>query len=366
MAKANRNSNPHAVSAGKNGRKRISLADIAAIAGVSTVTVAKALNGTGGKNAGVGKATAERIRKIARKLEYRPNPIARQLRGLKSGIIGAIVDSNAPSVISQLISHMESEARAKGYRIMVGQSHGEIKQVEAYAADFADRGIDGVFCASWDYPDAQRGEFIRRVFSRLDKVVFLGRPLVEEEVHHYVGTDTADGIRQLVHYLHGKGRKKIALLLTNSQATVIARRIDGFLTATRQLGLSYGPDMVYRIGVTDPQPITPEHLKKYIREFLLPNRVDAVIAQNDSLAMMTINTLMDSGLRVPEDVAVCGYDNNTLSEMYRPALTTIDQNTEDVAKAAIDMLITLIEGKEIPQEQRHVLVQPKLIARDSA
>lgn len=366
MGKTVRNSNARVALAGKNGRKRTSLADIAAIAGVSTVTVAKALHNTGGKNAGVSKTTADRIRKIARKLEYRPNPIARQLRGLKSGIIGAIVDSNAPAVVSQLISDMESEARARDYRIMVGQSHGEIKQVEAYAADFADRGIDGVFCASWDYSDAQRGDFIRRVFSKLDKVVFLGKPLVEEEVHHYVGSDTADGVRQLVHYLHAKGREKIALVLLNSQSIVITRRIDGFLTTTRQLGLSYGPEMVYRIDVPLSPLITPEHLKQYVKEFLQPHQVDAVIAVNDRIAMMTINALQEAGLRVPEDVAVCGYDNDAMSDVYRPALTTIDQNNENVAKAAVDMLVSLIEEKEIPQEKRHVLIQPRLIIRESA
>jgi DNA-binding LacI/PurR family transcriptional regulator len=350
----------------KSRRKRVSLSDIAAIAGVSTVAVAKALNGSGGKKVGVSKATAERIHKIARKLDYRPNPIARQLRGLKSGIIGAIVDSNAPAVVSQLISHMESQARAKGYRIMVGQSHGEIKQAEAYAADFADRGIDGVFCAAWDYSDAQRGEFIRRVFSRLDKVVFLGRPLMEEEVHHYVGSDRSDGIRQLVNYLHAKGRKKIGLLLINSQSAAITRRIDGFLDAMRQLGLSYGPEMVYRIDVPTSPLVTPEHLKRYVDECLQPKQIDAVIAANDRVAMMTINALQDTGLDVPEDVAVCGYDNVAMPDVYRPALTTIDQNTEQVAKAAVDMLISLIEEKDIPQEQRHVLIQPKLVVRDSA
>ncbi|MBN1554656.1 MAG: LacI family DNA-binding transcriptional regulator [Phycisphaerae bacterium] len=359
-------SSPKTRPATNSRRKRVSLSDIAAIAGVSTVAVAKALNGSGGKKVGVSKATAEKIRKIARKLDYRPNPIARQLRGLKSGIIGAIVDSNAPAVVSQLISHMESEARARNYRIMVGQSHGEIKQVEAYVADFADRGIDGVFCAAWDYSDAQRGEFIRRVFSRLDKVVFLGRPLIEEEAHHYVGSDRSDGIRLLVNYLHAKGRKKIGLLLFNSQSATITRRIDGFLDAMRQLGLSYGPEMVYRIDVPTPPEITPEHLLRYVNEFVKPNGVDAVIALNDRVAMMAINALQDLGLDVPGDVAVCGYDNVAMPDVYRPALTTIDQNTEQVAKAAVEMLVSLIEDREIPQEQRHIMVQPKLIVRDSA
>lgn len=350
----------------KNSRRRISLADIAAIVGVSKVTVAKALHGTGGKNAGVSKETAARIRKVAKTLGYRPNPIARQLRGLKSGIIGAIIDSNAPQVISQLISYMETEAHARGYRIMVGQTHGDLKQMEVYAADFADRGIDGVFCAAWDYSDAQRGEYIRRVFSQLNKVVFLGKPLVEEEVHHYVGSDTTDGIVQLMEYLHAKGKRRITLLMPESQSAGMTRRIEGFLAAADKLHLPYGREMVYRIGVDSPLAVTNEHLDRFIHEFLQTNQIDAVLASNDRVAMQTINRLRDLNLRVPGDVSVCGYDNVALSELYRPALTTVDQNTQTVARAAVDMLLSLIDGNEIPQEKRHVQIKPRLVARDSA
>jgi LacI family transcriptional regulator len=112
-------------------RKKVRLADIASEAGVSTVTVAKALNRTGGKNARVGAATAARIREIATRLNYRPDSIAQQLAGKKSKIIGVVMDSCAPQTYHERLSKMEMYASHKGYKFMIGQSHEDIEKTKA-------------------------------------------------------------------------------------------------------------------------------------------------------------------------------------------------------------------------------------------
>jgi LacI family transcriptional regulator len=114
-------------------RKKVRLADIASEAGVSTVTVAKALNRTGGKNARVGAATAARIREIATRLNYRPDSIAQQLAGKKSKIIGVVMDSCAPQTYHERLSKMEMYASHKGYKFMIGQSHEDIEKTKAYS-----------------------------------------------------------------------------------------------------------------------------------------------------------------------------------------------------------------------------------------
>lgn len=342
------------------------MSDIAVLAGVSKVTVAKALHQTGGKNAGVSKATAETIRKIARKLNYQPNIIARQLQGFKSCIIGVLVDSTGPAVMFDLLSKLEVQADTMGYRMMIGQTHGKIEQVESYASDFASRGVDGAFCMAWDSCNAERSQYVRKVFSQLQKIVFLGMPLVEEEVHHYVGTDIGAGIELLVRHMHARGRKKILLQVTNSPSAGNQRRIIGYNAAVQKLGLNYGPEMIHQIHF---QPILENYhhdLDRFVERMVTHDKPDAILATNDWFAMQMINRLIRMGVRVPEDIAVSGFDNAWLADTYRPALTTIDQNNQATAVAAVDMMVSLIEGKVIPQEERHVKIDPILVVRESA
>ncbi|MBN1555579.1 MAG: LacI family DNA-binding transcriptional regulator [Phycisphaerae bacterium] len=349
----------------QNSVRRVSMADIGAIVGVSKVTVAKALHGTGGKNTGVSKLTAEKIRKVAKTLGYRPNLIARQFQGFKSNVLGVITIGTS-AYVSRLILKLEAESNTRGYRVMVGQAHTGLEQMKEYAAEFADRGIDGAFCAAWDYIALQRSKYFRQVLSHMDKLVFLGRPQVPQDVNHYVGTDTGDGVKQLIHYLHGKGRKRIVMQTPPLQGFRGTLRHDAFLSEMETLGLSDGSQSVYTFHVDSMNLVTQDHIDRFIHEFLLPNRYDAVLAANDRLAMMIINRLRYFGLRVPEDIAVCGYDNVDLSDLYQPALTTVDHNSDEVAQKAVEMMIARVEGREFPQEQRHVLVKPRLIIRDSA
>jgi len=169
-----------------------------------------------------------------------------------------------------------------------------------------------------------------------------------------------------VHYMHSKGRKRIVLLVTESQSSSILKRCRGYLAAIKELGLPYGEEMIYRVGVASTEEVTPELLGRFVDNFVLSNKPDAIISTNDRMAAMVINKLKSSGLRVPEDVAVSGYDNAGFADVYYPALTTVDQNNKEVAKAALDMMVSLIEGSETPQDPRHIRIKPQLIVRDSA
>lgn len=124
--------------------KRATLADVAGRAGVSRSAAARALLGTGGEHVRVSASTRARIAKAARELDYQPNCFAQQLRGKASRTMGVILDTGNTPVMSQRLFALESEARRRGYRLLVGQTHGDLDALREYAADFSGRSVEAI------------------------------------------------------------------------------------------------------------------------------------------------------------------------------------------------------------------------------
>jgi len=336
--------------------------DIANEVGVSRVAVSKVLHGTGGNNTRVSDETAERIRLAARRLNYRPNLIARQLAGKRSRIIGVVIDAQPWEVTYQSFSTMERVALDRGYRLMVGQVHGELGLMRAYSQDFSSRGVDGVICLAHSYPGISREAC--EIYAQHRNIVFYEKPDSKRTDHHCVCPDIRHGIREMVHYLHGKGCSRIALLRhihAEGEYPVNRERDEGYAQGIRELGL---PPMLRRI--TLPVEYGPQDLFGHIRDLVRDEQPDAILATNDLMALTVIRNLNDLGLRVPEDIRVSGHDNIYLGNRTIPALTTIDLRPEEVGRLAVDRVLDLIEGKAIPESERKMTVSPVIVPRESA
>ena len=346
--------------------KPVRVVDIAREAGVSRVAAARVLLGSGGDHVRVSKATAETIRRIAKKLKYRPNIPARQLAGKRSHLIATIIDSYAPKLAYDLLADMERQAARKGYRFMVGQSHGELDHIREYASDFAARGVDGVVCISHNYPENEHE--IADMFARLENVVFVGKPASQDQDLCYVDTDIASGISQAVEHLFNKGRRRIGITLLDSEFVAIRERKRGYLEAHRRLGLPVKQERIYLLDAGKPG-VDEKQTETAVRE-LVGQKVEAILAQNDIGAICVIRSCRRLGCRVPEDIAVVGFDNIQIdnipiTSLFEPGITTVDQNLAEVSQRAMEMLINLIEGKDLPVQDRHVVVKPSLVVRAS-
>ena len=342
--------------------QNVRLIDVAERANVSRSSVAQVLLATGGKNVHVGKETSIRIRKAAKELNYRPNMAARQLKGMRSHVIGVIIDSYAPKISFDRLSEMERQAAQSGYRFMVGQSHGEIDRLEGYAQDFASRGIDGLICISHEYP--RQTKRVENIFSVFDNVVFIGKPQIRNEDLSFITVDVADGIYQGCDYLIKQSRENIGLLLWSSGSSTMKERLSGYRRALRLNDLNINEDLVRYIGTSETCSL--DDIKSPVQDLTQNGHADAIVAVNDKVALMTIRSLENMGLRVPEDVAVLGFDNIELAELCRPALTTIDQQSKELSQTAVKMLVNLIEGKKTSVKERQKIIKPKLIVRQSA
>ncbi len=330
----------------------VTLADVAAEAGVSVSAVSKVLLGGGGKTTKVGKATAGRIVEAAGKLGYRPNAAARQLRTGRSRIVGAIIHGQAPQVMYARLSAIQQKLAALGYGFMVGETDGTLPMLGRYLDEFRSRGAELILNACPG--GAGHASSLQALYAGHENLLFLGRPELSGAA--FVECDIADGVRQLVEHLVSRGVRRIALNLTNRGNRTIRQREEGYRDALRRHGLPARAEWIVEYGAGPDDGAGSARC-------LADLGVEAVIASNDQRAIRLIHDFAELGIRVPEHLRVTGYDNQEFSAYCRPPLTTVDQRNERVAEDALDMIRHFLEQGRFPPSRR---VKPRLIVRESA
>lgn len=344
----------------------VRLIDIAQLAGVSKVTVSKVLNPSPGNHTKVSEATAEKIRKVAESLNYRPNLAARQLAGGWSKLLGVLIDANSATGELQRVSFAARAAEQHGYRFVIGQCHNDLANIRAYLDDFASRGADGVIIHSNAFPGLNAD--ILKAAAKLSHVIYYDQPICDDGTLDFVHVDFGSGVRQLVDHLYERGRRKIIYFapyprLPYGKHRSQREREQGFTEGMKAHGLPFDPDFAYRYLYDEmpPVPVLVEAAAQMIRA----EHPDAVIARNDDYAAIVLRALWKLGMRCPDDVAVAGYDNLQFSEYLTPALTTVDNELAETSRLIVDTLIGRIERKLPPERPVRLYRSPKLIARET-
>ncbi len=338
----------------------ITLADVAREAGVSRTAVAKVLLGTGGDHVRVGDETRERVERSAEALQYRPNRAAQRLAGGQTQTLGVLMDTvNAP-VMNDRLSAVEQEAAHRGYRLLIGQLHGDVKVLADYLADFDSRGVDAILCL-FDVTHG-RAERLKPILGGRTDVVFHGQPLVDGG--YCVRVDTAKAVGYIIGHLRECQCHRIGLQLENMQDELMTVRQDAYVEYMEASGQSITPSLIWRADCEAVNP-TPETIHDAMESLVLRAKADAIIASNDIWAVHLVQALKTRGYRVPEDVAVTGYDNLDLATIIDPCLTTIDQQHSRYAKASLDLLVAIASHEDLSPSQRTITIEPKLIVRAS-
>lgn len=262
-------------------------------------------------------------------------------------------------VMSQRLFALESVASEAGYRLLVGQVHGRPETLQAYISDFTGRAVEAIFCLFDLIPG--RDERLKASFGKYRKVVFHGRPAWKGGFA--VRVDTQAAMAACIDHLIAGGKKFPALSLWNGQNDeLMALRENSFLRRLKKHG--------QKGFVWDAAPFgsipSSEVLDRGIDEMVRKKGADAIIASNDVWATRFILNLTRNGLRVPEDIAVIGYDNLDIAEVVSPALTTVDQDHHEYARQALKLLLDVAEERRIPMDKRTLTVMPRLVIRESS
>ena len=330
----------------------IRLKDIAADCGVSLVTVSKVLR----NKSDVSQATRERILRRVKELNYRPNMIARGLASGRSYTVGLIVPDLVDSFFAELARSLGSALRAHSYQLVVASAdedpHVEQQEVDNLLA----RGVDALLLASCQGQNYE----LPANFGASVPCVLVDRTLAGVKAH-FVGTDDARAGRIATEHLLGLQRERVAHLAAGEISTSAAR-LEGYRQALEAKGISFRKEYVLSRSL---QAGRADHVGRAAMDELLALRrpPDGVFCYNDLLAVGAIRSVLAHGLRVPEDVAVIGCGNLSLSTYLEVPLSSVDQGTALLGERAGKLALSLIQGKK--RSAAKILVEPTVVPRAS-
>jgi DNA-binding LacI/PurR family transcriptional regulator len=348
----------------------IRMIDIAEKAGVSIATVGRVLQGTGRNNIRVSKQTESKVKKIAQDLNYKPNVAAQQLVGKKSKIIGVLLDPTPSPENSVRLAEMGIRARELGYHVMPLHEHADPDSISECLAEFVGRQVDGLICLHHYYP-AQPDLVPQSIAkSGLQNVLYINQPTSVDATS--IGLDIADCTRQLVRHFIDHGHKRIGFVIKQWDLVWFSgpRLKQGFLDEMKAQGLDDGSDLVWvcrESSKTDfeAKALSQDALNKIVDDLVINRKVNGIIAANDHYAAQIMNCIVERGYRVPEDVAIAGTGNFDVGKYTRPTLTSMDECYAEIAHAAVDRMIGLIENKGNTEASPHTMIKPKIVIRKS-
>lgn len=327
-----------------------SLKDVALLAGVSMKTVSNVVN----DYPFVTPETRAKVQRAIEALDYRPNLSARLLRGGRTGLVALAVPEIGAPYFAELAEIVVQQAKNYGWTVLIDQTFGDRETERLVAEGIKSHLVDGLIVS----PLTLTAEDIeqRRVTTPL---VLLGERLTSAPVDH-VTIDNVAGARAATEHLIGLGRNRIAAI--GSQPGLpgtAALRLKGYRQALRRAGLPYDKGLV--------APAANYHRldgSTAMRELLLlEDEPDAVFCFNDTLALGAIRTLLSSGRRIPDDIAVIGWDDIDESAFSTPSLSTIAPNKAQIAELALELLNRRIaDSTAEPQE---AVADFNLVVRES-
>lgn len=330
----------------------VRLKDIAAQAGVSLMTVSKALRDTHDVSA----ATKARIKAIAQQLGYVPDSTAQGLRTRTTHLFGVLVSALSSPIFSRVVLAIEERAHELGYEVMVAQTLDVPDREEACLRRFLARRVDGLFIVP-AYRLARDGRIYQELLSQKTPTVIMGH--IAGFCSGFVNVESDDLLASYfaTRHLMKLGHTKIAFMSGPPGMPWSAERFEGYRRALREGGLDVDDKLVFQAGRS-----IEDGAKAALQMINESSDATAIQAVNDMVAIGCAETLLKQGLRLPQDVSVVGFGNILLSQHFRVPLTTCRQPKYRLGAAAVDSMQQLLKGKR-PDPKR---LPAELIARESS
>ncbi|MDP4086380.1 MAG: LacI family DNA-binding transcriptional regulator [Bacillota bacterium] len=327
--------------------KKVTIRDVAKEAGVSVATVSRYIN----KISYISPETEHKIQDVMKRLDYKPNEIARGLAKQKSNTIALIIPDITNPFFPELVIAIEEVAKLKGYSLILVNSHNNDLKNPKFWGDFQSRYIDGFVLASFEFNE----EILIGMENLLIPFVRVDRA-VDAHTTNSVGVDNYRGAVMAVEHLVELGCKNIAHISGPDVFTPAIDRLRGY----RDTVLNYFPQqepIIYKGNFTlDSGKLLTQKLMEDHPE------VDSIFIANDLMAIGSLKTLKTLGIQVPNDIAIIGFDGIQITEMVEPELSTIVQPIYRIGVAATNKLIHLIENTSDPEEYQ---LDVQLIKRES-
>ncbi|WP_076738007.1 ribose operon transcriptional repressor RbsR [Cronobacter sakazakii] len=320
--------------------------DVARLAGVSTSTVSHVIN----KDRFVSEAIRLRVEEAIRTLNYAPSALARSLKLNQTRTIGMLITASSNPFFSELVRGVERSCFERGYSLVLCNTDGDEQRMNRNLETLLQKRVDGLLllCTETHQPSPaimKRYPAIPTVM--MDWSPFDGGSDVIQD-NSLLGGDIA------TRYLIDKGYTRIACVTGPLDKTPARLRLEGYRTAMQRAGLP----------VAEGYEVIAGGLRAMQSLLALPEPPQAVFMGNDAMAVGAYQALYQAGLRIPQDIALVGYDDIELASYMTPPLTTIHQPKDELGELAIDVLIHRMAQPEL--QQQRLQLTPELMVRGSA
>lgn len=331
----------------------VKLSHVAEKAGVSIATASLVFN----DRPGVNKDTRERVLSAAAELGYLPNNVARSLALKSSRTIGLVITDIENPFFGSLTRYIDEYSHRKGYTLIISVSNDEPAEENRIIEGFIGDRVAGVLVVP---TQVTRSEFkIYEILRKRRIPCVFSTSYYPRAKGEYVMTDLEAGSYRLTKYLLELGHRDISYLVSlDPEAPIRSLRLAGYRKAFEEKGLEPNPDWTVQCHKPDFHSGYSE-----AKALLATAKPDSIIAINDIMALGARKAIRESGLAIPRDISIAGYDDLIYSSISDIPLTTVHQNVEEIARLSVDMLMSRIEGEE-PRDE-HRLIGPELMVRES-
>lgn len=331
-------------------KRQITLKDIAKALNLSTSTVSRSLK----DHPEISKETKDLVREFAREHKYKPNTLASSLRTNKNKTIGVIIPEIVHHFFSSVLSGIHEEAEKADYNIIICQSNEDYnREISSIQALLSTR-VCGILASI--AKSTTKFDHFQEIIDNNIPLVFFDRICTGINTDKVVVDDYTGAYNAVEHLIHS-GCKRIVFLGADPNLVISNNRRMGYEDALRKNKIPVDKDLM---SICDTARLARETIPA-----LLEKKPDAFFGINDEVSATCMNIVKSLGLKVPQDISICGFTNSYLSEVTDPGLTSVDQKGFEMGATAIRLLIKRISGEEKKEGIVSKIIKTELVVRGS-
>jgi len=331
---------------------QITIKDIAKILGISASTVSRALK----DHPDISPKTKTMVQTFAKKVHYRPNALALNLRRSKTNTIGIIIPEMVHHFFSSVLAGIDKIAYDAGYNVMICQSNENYEREISDAQALLDNRVDGILMSL--SKTTHKLDHINNLLDHGLPLVFFDRAPEELSVDKVI-IDDLMGAKIATHHLISIGCKKILHLAGPQHLQIGKRRRQGYEDALTENGMEYNPNYVIKCDTMDEVYANAGQILEMASE------IDGIFAVNDSTAIAAMQVLMKNDIKIPDHISVIGFGDGPNAKIAYPPLSTVEQKGIEMGQEAVKLLIKQIEENEVTTESSTKVLTPVLRIRES-
>lgn len=335
----------------------VTIYDIAKKLNLATSTISRGLK----DHHTISKKTIQRIKKTATEMGYRPNNLAASLRGNKMKTIGVLLPTVTQPFLSSLISGIEIAAQKAGYTVLIMQSHDSYHEEINLTQSLYDNRVSGVICSL--AMETKNTDHFNRFIDNNTALVFVDRVPKNFDTFHVV-IDNFDAGYKATEHLINEGCRRIAHVTAGLEFSIYYERKEGYLAALRAYNLPIEEDLIVKVDA-----ITYEEATKACTKLLrTKNPPDGIFAPGDILGVSAIQTAKKLGFKIPQDLAVIGFNNDPISSIIDPNLSTITHPAFKMGQASAEIVIKNLKNTKKKTEivKQITYLNTEVLVRESS